>query len=108
MKLQHVPYRGGAPAINDLVAGHVNTMLLSAVIGLQQMNAGKLTALGVSAPQRLEILPDVKTLAELGILVDAAYWFGLVAPKGTPAPVIARKLEKALAKALAYPDVRKA
>lgn len=106
VKMQHVPYRGGAPALNDLVAGHVNSQLLSAVIGLQHIQAGKLTALAVAAPQRLDVLPDVPTMAEAGVPLDAGYWFGLVAPAGTPPAIIAR-LEKALAEVLAMPDVKK-
>jgi tripartite-type tricarboxylate transporter receptor subunit TctC len=106
IKMLHVPFRGGAPALNDLVAGHLNTMFLSAVIGLQHMNSGALSALATAAPTRLEILPQVPTTAEAGYPVEAAYWFGLVAPAGTPPAVIAR-LEKALAEVLALPDVRK-
>ncbi len=106
VKMQHVPYRGGAPALNDLVAGHVNSMQLSAVIGLPQIEAGKLRALGVAASSRLEVLPNVPTLAEAGYPMEAAYWFGLVAPAGTPAAVT-DKLEKALAQVLAMPDVKK-
>jgi tripartite-type tricarboxylate transporter receptor subunit TctC len=106
IKMLHVPFRGGAPALNDLVAGHVNSMFLSAVIGLPHMSSGALNALAMAAPQRLEILPQVPTMAEAGYPVEAAYWFGLVAPAGTPPAVIA-KLEKALADVLAMPDVRK-
>ncbi len=106
VKLLHVPYRGGAPALNDLLAGHVNTMFLSPVIGLAHLQAGKLTALGLAADKRLEILPDVPTMAELGFKVEASYWFGLVAPAGTPPAVVAR-LEKALADVLAMPEVKK-
>jgi tripartite-type tricarboxylate transporter receptor subunit TctC len=106
IKMLHVPFRGGAPALNDLVAGHLNTMFLSAVIGLQHMNSGALSALAMAAPTRLEILPQVPTMAEADYPVEAAYWFGLVAPAGTPPAVIA-KLEKALAEVLALPDVRK-
>ena len=106
IKMLHVPFRGGAPALNDLVAGHLNTMFLSAVIGLQHMNAGALSPLAMAAPTRLEILPQVPTMAEAGYPVEAAYWFGLVAPAGTPPAVIA-KLEKALAEVLALPDVRR-
>lgn len=106
MKTQHVPYRGGAPALNDLIAGHINTMFLSAVIGLPHMQTGKLNAFAIAAPERLEILKDVPTMAEAGYPVDAAYWFGLVGPAGTPPAVVAR-LEKALAEVLAMPDVRK-
>jgi tripartite-type tricarboxylate transporter receptor subunit TctC len=106
IKMLHVPFRGGAPALNDLVAGHLNTMFLTAVIGLLHMNAGALNALAVAAPSRLEMLAQVPTMAEAGYPVEAAYWFGLVAPAGTPPAVIAR-LEKALAEVLALPDVRK-
>jgi tripartite-type tricarboxylate transporter receptor subunit TctC len=106
IKMQHVPYRGGAPALNDLVAGHLNTMFTSAVVSLPHMQAGRLRAIAVASPQRLAVLPDVPTMAEQGYPVEAAYWFGLVAPAGTPAPVIA-KLEKALAEVLAMPDVKK-
>ena len=103
---QHVPYRGGAPALNDLMAGHVNTMFMSPVVSLQHLQSGKLTALALAAPSRLEVLPNVPTMAEQGYPVDASYWFGLVAPAGTPPAVLAR-LEKALADVLAAPEVRK-
>jgi tripartite-type tricarboxylate transporter receptor subunit TctC len=103
---QHVPYRGGAPALNDLMAGHVNTMFMSPVVSLQHLQSGKLTALALAAPSRLEVLPNVPTMAEQGYPVDASYWFGLVAPAGTP-PAVLAKLEKALAEVLAMPDVRK-
>jgi tripartite-type tricarboxylate transporter receptor subunit TctC len=106
IKWQHVPYRGGAPALNDLLAGHVNTMFMSPVVSLQHITAKKLTPLALAAPTRLELLPDVPTMAETGYPVDASYWFGLVAPAGTP-PAVLTRLEKALADVLAAPDVRK-
>ena len=106
VKLQHVPYRGGAPAMTDLLAGHVKTMFLSPVIGLQNIKGGKLTGMALAADKRLEILPDLPTMKELGYPLEASYWFGLVAPAGTP-PAIVAKLEKALADTLAMPDVRK-
>jgi tripartite-type tricarboxylate transporter receptor subunit TctC len=106
VKMQHVPYRGGAPALNDLTAGHLNSMQLSAVIGLPQIEAGKLRPLGVAATSRLEVLPNVPTLAETGYPMEAAYWFGLVGPAGTP-PAIVAKLEKTLADVLAMPEVKK-
>jgi tripartite-type tricarboxylate transporter receptor subunit TctC len=103
---QHVPYRGGAPALNDLLAGHVNTMFMSPVVSLQHIQSKKLAALALASPSRLDLLPDVPTMAGTGYPVDASYWFGLVAPAATPPGVLA-KLEKALAEALATPDVRK-
>jgi tripartite-type tricarboxylate transporter receptor subunit TctC len=106
VKMLHVPYKGGAPAITDLVAGHVNAMFLTAVVGMQQMKAGTLAPLAIAAPARFEMLPDVMTMAEAGVPLEAAYWFGLVAPAGTPPAVIAR-LEAALAEVLAMPDLRK-
>jgi tripartite-type tricarboxylate transporter receptor subunit TctC len=106
MKWQHVPYRGGAPALNDLLAGHVQTMFMSPVISLQHIQSKKLTALALAAPGRLEVLPDVPTMKEAGYPVEASYWFGLVAPANTPAVILA-KVEKALADVLAMPDVRK-
>ena len=106
IKMQHVPYRGGAPALNDLVAGHLNSQLLSAVVALPHIEAGALRPLAVAAAARLDALPTVPTMAEAGYPIEAAYWFGLVAPAGTPAPVVA-KLEKALSEVLAMPDVKK-
>jgi putative tricarboxylic transport membrane protein len=106
IKLQHIPYRGGAPALIDLLAGHVHTIFLSPVSGLENMKAGKLTGMALAAEKRLEIMPDMPTMKEAGYPVDASYWFGLVAPAGTP-PAVLAKLEKALADVLAMPDVRK-
>jgi tripartite-type tricarboxylate transporter receptor subunit TctC len=106
IKLQHLPYRGGAPALVDLLAGHVHTIFLSPVSGLEYMKAGKLIGMALAAEKRLEIMPDVPTMKEVGYPVDASYWFGLVAPAGTP-PAVLAKLERALADVLAMPDVRK-
>src|SRR5262249_49795104 len=106
VNMLHVPFRGGAPALTDLVAGHIDTMFLTAVVGMQQMKAGTLTPLALAAPSRFEMLPDVPTMAEAGFDLDAAYWFGLAAPAGTPRTVLA-KLETALAEVLAMADLRK-
>jgi tripartite-type tricarboxylate transporter receptor subunit TctC len=103
---QHVPYRGGAPALNDLLAGHVNTMFMSPVVSLQHLQSGKLKGLALAASNRIEVLPNLPTMAEAGYPVEASYWFGLVAPAATP-PAVVAKLEKALAEVLAMPDVRK-
>jgi putative tricarboxylic transport membrane protein len=105
ISMLHVPFRGGAPALNDLVAGHLNTMFLTAVVGMQQMKAGTLAPLAIAARARFEMLPEAPTMAEAGYDLEAAYWFGLAAPAGTP-PAVLAKLEKALAEVLAMPDLR--
>jgi len=105
IKMQHVPYRGGAPALNDLIAGHVDTQFMSPVIGLQHIQDGKLKALALAADKRLDLLKDVPTMTEQGYPVEAGYWFGLVAPAATP-PAIVAKLEKAFAETLADAQVR--
>jgi tripartite-type tricarboxylate transporter receptor subunit TctC len=102
----HVPYRGGAPAVNDLIAGHLKTMFLTPVSGLPHIRAGRLAPLAIAAPRRFELMPDVPTMAEAGVPIEAAYWVGMAAPAATPPAVIAR-LEKALAAAAAAPDVQK-
>lgn len=106
VSMTHVPYKGGAPALNDLVGGHLNIMMTSLVISKGHIDAGRLTPIAVAWNQRLEPLPNVPTTAEAGYPVDAAYWFGLMAPAGTPPAVIA-KLEKALAETLAQAEVRR-
>ena len=106
VRMLHVPFRGGAPAINDLVAGHVDTMFVTAVVGGQHMKTGALTPLALAASARFETLPEVPTMAEAGYPLEAAYWFGLAAPAGTP-PAVLAKLEAALSEVLAMPDLRK-
>jgi tripartite-type tricarboxylate transporter receptor subunit TctC len=105
VSMTHVPYKGGAPALNDLVGGHLNTMMTSLVVSKGHIDSGRLTPLAVAWKHRLEPLPNVPTMAEAGYAFDAAYWFGLMAPVGTPQPIIA-KLEKALADTVAQAAVR--
>jgi tripartite-type tricarboxylate transporter receptor subunit TctC len=78
VKLQHVPYRGGAPALTDLLAGHVKITFISPVVGLRNVEAGKLTGLALAASQRLDILPNMPTMKEEGYPLEASYWFGLM------------------------------
>ncbi len=102
----HVPYRGGAPAVNDLIAGHLKTMFLSPVSGLPQIKAGRVVALAIAAPRRFALMPDVPTMAEAGVPMEVGYWVGMAAPAAT-APAVVAKLEKALAEVLAEPEVKK-
>ncbi len=84
-----MPYRGTGPAVSDLLAGRIQMALTGAPILLPQVRAGSLLALGVSGTRRLAALPDVPTIAEAALPgFDASQWYGLVAPAGTPAPVI--------------------
>lgn len=103
----HIPYKGSAPAMNDLLAGQVDIMFDNMPSALQHVRAGKLRAIAVTTPKRAEQLPQVPTIAESGVPgYDATSWFGLFTNAGTPAPVVA-KLHAALVKVLAQPDVKK-
>lgn len=107
LNMLHVPYRGSAPAVADLLGGQVQSMFDNAPSSLPHVQSGKLRAIAVTSAQRLPMLPDVPTLAESGLPgLDVQSWFGLAAPAGTPAPIIAQ-LNKALNQALDAPEVKK-
>jgi tripartite-type tricarboxylate transporter receptor subunit TctC len=90
IKLMHVPYRGGAPALNDLIGDHVDLYMSSLPQVLEIVRSGKAKALAVTSSWRSQSLPDVPTLTEAGLSgVDVGSWWGIVAPAGTPQPVIA-------------------
>jgi tripartite-type tricarboxylate transporter receptor subunit TctC len=96
----HIPYRGAGPALNDLLAGQVDVSFDQVAAALPHVQAGRLRALAVSWPQRLDVLPGVPTYGELKLPSNNdPSWFGLVAPTGTPATVIGR-LHDAVVKAL--------
>ncbi len=89
--MQHVPYKGGVPAITDTIGGQVPIMYADLVAALPHIQAGKLRAIAVGSPQCVAMLPDTKTIAEQGIKgYDAVSWGGLLAPKGTPKAVVDR------------------
>ncbi|MGJ9416230.1 Bug family tripartite tricarboxylate transporter substrate binding protein [Massilia sp. CMS3.1] len=105
--MQHIPYKGSAPALTDLLSGQTALMFDNMPSVISHVRAGKLRPLAVTTPQRSPALPDVPTIAEAGVPgYSATSWFGLLAPAGTPAPVVA-KLNAAILKALADPDVKK-
>lgn len=102
----HVPYKGSAPALTDLLGGQVDMMFDVIVSSLPHIEAGKLRPLAVTADARLEVLPKVPTMAEAGVKdFDASTWFGLLAPAGTPQPVVQR-LATALDEVLQQPELR--
>jgi tripartite-type tricarboxylate transporter receptor subunit TctC len=104
--MQHVPYRGSAPALNDLVAGNVQVMLDQLPSALPMIQGGRVRALAVSGPRRSRLLPDLPTMAELGLpQAEATSWGAVMVPAGTPAPAIAR-LNAVIRDALAEPGVQ--
>ena len=106
LEIAHVPYRGAAPAMQDLVAGHVQLMFGIAPLAGEQVAAGKVRALAVLSKNRLPSLPDVPTMAEAGLPgIEGGPWFGLVAPAGTPRPII-DWLNAEARKAFSSPDLK--
>ena len=105
IQLNHVPYKGGAPALNDAIAGHLTMVAVNALEALPHARSGKLRVLAVLSPVRSPIFPDVPTIAELGFPgFEASVWYGVVGPAGLPPPVVAR-LHAEVEKALAAPEV---
>jgi tripartite-type tricarboxylate transporter receptor subunit TctC len=107
IEMLHVPYKGNAPALTDVLADHVPLMFSDAVIALPQIRTGKLRALGLSSTTRLLSAPEILPLAEAGLPgFDAAGWGMIVAPAGTPASIVTR-LYNDLSGVLADPTLRK-
>jgi tripartite-type tricarboxylate transporter receptor subunit TctC len=104
--LVHVPYTGAAPAVNDLLGGHVQLMFADVPVLLAGVQSGKLRALGIGSRRRAPSLPEAPTMAELGMpQVEADNWYGLVAPIATP-PAVLAKLHAAAVEALHSAEVR--
>ena len=103
---QHVPYKGMAPAVNDLLGGQVQMMFAGISTVMQHVKAGKLVALAIASPRRSPQLPDVPTVAESGLPgFDVTSWYGIVVRSGTP-PAIVQKVQRDMAEALQSPDVQ--
>jgi len=104
--ITHVPYKGGGPAMTDLLGGQVQMMFDNMASSLPQIKAGKLKAFAVTTPKRSALAPDLPTMAEAGIKdFDVFTWWGLFAPAGTP-PELVKRLSVEVGKALAAPDLR--
>lgn len=106
VKMTHVPYKGSAPALTDVMAGQVDLMFDTMLSSMLHVKAGKLKALAVTSAQRSSVAPDLPTVAESGLTgYEAIAWNGLLAPAGTPREVIAR-LNTELKAVLDSPDIR--
>lgn len=106
LNMLHIPYRGSAPAIADLLGGQVQSMFDNMPSALPHVKAGRLRPIAVTSAQRSPLLPDVPTFAELGYpAVEVHSWFGLAAPTGTPRPVVER-INTELGKVLANAELR--
>jgi tripartite-type tricarboxylate transporter receptor subunit TctC len=103
--MTHVPYRGGGPLLTDAIAGHIPVTIASIALLSPQISSGALRALAVTSSSRYAWLPDIPTVTELGLAIDAQSWWGLLAPAKTPSNIIMR-MHDALAKALDVETVR--
>lgn len=104
IELTHVPYRGTNPAVTDVIAGHVQLTLTGATALLEHVRSGKLRALGVAGPKRLESEPGIPTIAETLPGFEASQWYGVVVPVGVPEPVIQR-LNAEIRRAMEAPEI---
>ncbi|MBI3372178.1 MAG: tripartite tricarboxylate transporter substrate binding protein [Betaproteobacteria bacterium] len=106
IKIIHVPYKGAAPAVTELIAGQVQLMFQNVPTVLAHVRGGKLKAIATANPTRLAVLPEVPTLGEVGVRdAESASWFAIVAPKGTPKSIVTM-LQAEIARGLKKPDVR--
>ena len=107
LEMTHVPYKGAGPALGDVIAGHVPIMAANILSTLPHVKAQRVRAYGVTSAKRASAAPDIPTIAEAGVPgYEAVQWFGLLAPAGTPAPIVT-KLHGAVVQALTDPAIRK-
>jgi len=106
LDIRHIPYRGTAPAVTDIISGQISAMFANALTAKPQVDAGKVRALAVSGPKRIEAMPNVPPVAQAGVPgYEAMQWYGLLAPAGTPPAIVARLHEEAT-KALATAEMK--
>lgn len=104
--LLHVPYKGTAPAVLDLLPGRVHVMSAEVLAVLPHARAGKLRALGIATPKRNQVAPDIPTVSEAGVPgFEVTSWYGVLVPAGSPREIVAR-LSRGIAKSLATPDMK--
>jgi tripartite-type tricarboxylate transporter receptor subunit TctC len=106
VQITHVPYRGAAPAVQDLIAGQIDGVVDNPPTVISHIEGGRLRPLAVAAKSRMKLLPDVPTAAEGGVAnYEASSWFGIAAPAGTPQPIVER-LHKEIAAAVRSPAMQ--
>jgi tripartite-type tricarboxylate transporter receptor subunit TctC len=106
VEMTHVPYKGAAPAMNDLIGGQIQLMFDNLASSLAQVRAGRIRALAVTTAKRSALAPDLPTIAESGLPgFDISTWFGIFVPANTP-PEIVDRLHSEFTRALAMPDIR--
>ena len=101
----HVPYRGAAPAITDLLSGQVQVLFISPLVSIEHIRAGRLRALAVTTATRSDVLPDIPTVGEFLPGYESSQWYGVSAPKATPAEIV-EKLNKEINAGLADPKIK--
>jgi tripartite-type tricarboxylate transporter receptor subunit TctC len=101
----HVPYRGAAPAITDLLSGQVQVLFISPLVSIEHIRAGRLRALAVTTATRSDVLPDIPTVGEFLPGYESSQWYGVSAPKATPAEIV-EKLNKEINASLADPKIK--
>jgi tripartite-type tricarboxylate transporter receptor subunit TctC len=106
IEIVHVPYKGGAPALTDLLGGHIPAMFDNMSTQLSVMKAGRSRALAVTSPKRSAHLPDVPTMREAGVPIEVTVWYGLCAPAAVPKPILA-KLNADVNRVLNAPDTQR-
>jgi len=105
VNLVHVPYRGGGPAVNDLLGGQVQVYFASTPASIEYIKAGRLRALSLTTATRSDALPDIPTVGEFVPGYEATAWYGIGAPRATPAEIV-DKLNKEINAALADPRMK--
>jgi tripartite-type tricarboxylate transporter receptor subunit TctC len=106
IKIQHIPYRGVAQSVTDILAGNISGMMLNLVSAKPHVDAGKMRILGVTSAKRTAAMPEIPTIAEEGVAdFEAQQWFGLLARGGTP-PAILNRLQKLIAEGMRSPEMQ--
>jgi tripartite-type tricarboxylate transporter receptor subunit TctC len=107
LKMEHIPYKGTAPAMIDMIAGQVASMAATVLTGMPHIRSGRLRALGITSLKRSEVAPDIPTVDEAGVPgFESLQWYGLLAPANTPAEIVGR-LHKELAQILQLAQIKK-